>query len=225
MELAEILTLIGDYGVTIVCSAILIIMFVRLTLNQEKMIKKLFDKFQRESDTRHPSPEESANIDEINEVIRGLLHKIQNKLSSDRAYLFLFHNGGKSLSGLSFQKMSCVNEVVSPGIAPCSKTSQLLQRGNYLSISNALKEKGYYDMELLADLETTDPYIYFFFKDRHTESAYLVPLEDSDGYIIGFIGVDYCSVNKTLNKETILNTLKEFSFRVSSLVDIKDKNN
>ncbi len=221
MEFTNVLKAIGDYGLPLVCSGILVFLYIKMVLDRNKIINGLFEKFSQKIDKLHPSTEESYHVDRINESIRELLQKIQNKLNSDRTYLFLFHNGGKSLSGLSFQKMSCINEVVGRGIAPCANTSQALYRTNYADIVNSLKTNKQYVVESLKDIEESSPYIYCFFKDRHAESAYLVPVEDSDGYMIGFIGIEYCSINTIKSKEEIIETLITFSNRISSLVDIK----
>lgn len=195
-----------------------------MSKNQEAMMKKLFENLSNKVSAVHPSPEESSSLDHTNNVIRGLLQRIQNKIHSDRAWLFLFHNGGKSLSGLSFQKMSCINEVVAKGIAPCTSTAKDLYRANYVGISDALKSEGCYSIDSLSEIEETDPYIYYFFKDRHAHSVYLVSLEDADGYIIGFVGVEYCSHNSEIDKDSIIKTIKEFSLRISTMVDMNKTN-
>lgn len=222
MSVEEIVKLVGDYGVTIVCSAVLIFLFIKMFLGQNKMLKTFIENTQRSIQNQHPSLQESEMLDNINESINGLLHRSQNKLKSDRAYLFLFHNGGKALSGLSFQKMSCVNEVVGLGIAPCSPQSQMLHRGNFSLLNSALKRDGIYFLPDTSIVEKTDTFSYCFFKSRHAESAYVAALKDSDGYIIGFVGVDYCAKNNKVQEDLIKETLLDLASRVSSLVDIRD---
>ena len=222
MSVEEIIKSVGDYGVTIVCSAVLIFLFVKMFLNQDKMLKTFISDMQKSLKNQHPSLQDSEVLDNINENINGLLHKSRNNLESDRAYLFLFHNGGKALSGLSFQKMSCVNEVVGLGVAPCSEQSQMIHRGNFSLLNSALKKDGLYFVPDTSIIESTDTFSYCFFKSRHVESAYIVAVKDSNGYIVGFVGVDYCMKNIKVDENTIKETLLDLSSRVSSLVDIKD---
>lgn len=221
MEVKDIIRFIGDYGVTIVCSAVMIFLFIKLTLNQNDMVKKTINDLMKKMVNIHPTPHESDIIDNINENIHGLLSRVQDSLHSDRAYLFLFHNGGKSLSGLSFQKMSCVNEVVNKGIAPCSEQMQLLHRGNFVNLNASLKKEGRYFLDDVSTIEFSDSFSYYFFKDRHVESFYAYGIKDSDGYIVGFVGIDYCTKNQSVLNSDIENKLSELSMRVSGLVNIR----
>ncbi len=223
MSVKEIVQFIGDYGVTIVCSAVMIFLFIKMTLNQNDTIKKTLDELVKRIGNAHPTLPESDVIDSINENIHNLLQHMQDKLCSDRAYLFLFHNGGKSLSGLSFQKMSCTNEVVKKGIAPCSEQTQLLHRGNFTVLNSSLKRYGKYFLQDTSLVENTDTFSYYFFKDRHVESVYTYAVKDSEDYIVGFIGIDYCTKNNKVEEKLIEDTLLELSIKISSLVDIKSK--
>lgn len=222
MTFQEILKSVGDYGITVVCSVVLIFVFVKIFMEQNSMLKDFISSVQKSIQNQHPSSQDSEIIDGINDNINGLLHRSQNRLKSDRVYLFLFHNGGKALSGLSFQKMSCVNEVVGLGIAPCSAQSQMLHRGNFSFLNSALKKDGLYFVPDTSVVEKEDTFSYCFFKSRHAQSTYIAALKDSNGYIIGFIGVDYCAKNTKVDEELIKEVLLDLSVRVSSLVDIKD---
>lgn len=54
---------------------------------------------------------------EKNNKIQEILTEIRAKLSADRVYLTLFHNGNKYIDGSEILKMSRTNESVSPGIS------------------------------------------------------------------------------------------------------------
>ena len=215
MSVKEIVQFIGDYGVTIVCSAVMIFLFTKMTLNQNDIIKKTLDELVKRIGNAHPTLSESDVIDNINENIHNLLQRMQDKLCSDRAYLFLFHNGGKSLS--------CINEVVKKGIAPCSEQTQLLHRGNFTVLNSSLKRYGKYFLQDTSLIENTDTFSYYFFKDRHVESVYTYAVKDSEDYIVGFIGIDYCTKNNKVEEKLIEDTLSQLSIKISSLVDIKSK--
>lgn len=221
MSVLEIIKAIGDYGVTIVCSAVMLFLFIKMMLNQNDIVKRTLDELMKRLGNVHPTLPESDALDSINENIHNLLQNAQGSLYSDRIYLFLFHNGGKSLSGLSFQKMSCVNEVVKNGIAPCSEQNQLLHRGNFTGLNASLKKTGKYFLQDISSIENSDTFSYYFFKDRHAESVYTYAVKDSDGYVVGFVGIDYCAKNTSVDDSKIETTLSELSIRISSLVNIR----
>lgn len=56
--------------------------------------------------------------------ITELLYHLKDKTDSDRAWVFLFHNGAYGSTGIPFKKVSCFYEVVTPGVSRELNNSQ-----------------------------------------------------------------------------------------------------
>lgn len=169
----------------------------------------------------HPNAEESDTSDIINEKITEILAYVRTETQADRCYLYLYHNGGRSTSGVSFQRMSCTCEVIAPGILPVAADGQNLHKGSYYTLCKMVRENGRYYVPDVSVLEKTDTMTYYRTQMRHIESLYLRGVKDIDGYTIGFVGLDYCSMNRKTDEKVIDRCMTNAVTRISSLVDIK----
>ena len=216
--LKQLVELISNSGIAIVCSAVLLIFTITMFKKQQKTLDEVTKSLSRGS---HPSSEDTEVLETINEKIHEEVAGVLNSLSSDRAYVYLYHNGGVSSSGLFFQRMSCICEVVDSGVLPVSSSSQNLHKGAYSNLCKALATQGQFVVDDTESLKDTDGFMYQRYQSEHTESAYVKSLNDSLGRSIGFIGVDYCSLNNLVDNDMILEVLTAVSQRVSALVDVK----
>lgn len=223
--ITQVAETISNLGVTIVCSAILLIFCVIMFKNQQKMIDNLQNLVIKMGSTpaskEHPDVEDIEMLDIVNNKIHVELSLLLQSVGCDRAYIYLYHNGGVSSSGLFFQRMSCISEVVSPGILPVSDISQQLHRSSYSRMLNIVQDEGQWFVEDTGSLLESDGFLFQRFKSTHTESAYMSGLRSSQGHVIGFVGVDYCSLNYDQEKDFILKELKKTSSVLSTLVDIR----
>lgn len=213
---------ISDLGIMVVCSAILLIFCLVMFRNQQKTIqdlKKLVAQLSRPQE--HPDEEDFEMLDLINSKIYTELSLLLQSLNCDRSYIYLYHNGGVSSSGLFFQRMSCISEVVGPGVLPVSAMSQNLHRSSYSKMLNLLQENGEWGAEDVLQLRDADGYLYQRFRSTHSESVHIAALKGSQGHVIGFVGVDYCSLNYDVEVELIKSTLRKTSSVISTLVDIR----
>ena len=227
----DLIKAIADVGFMVVVSAVFIVLAVRGFTKQQKLMDKQQDWLEEfinqkiEKFKIHPDEEEIEALEvvdsEMNKELRGLL----TYLRADRTYVYLYHNGGVSTSGLYFQRMSCVCEVVSQGIMPLASQEQGLYRASYSLLCDSLKENKFCRVPDVEELKGRDNFIYQQLMLHHAESSFFYALSDSiNNEVVGFIGVEYCSLDKWQdNERKIKSAMQESSLRISSLVNVRDK--
>lgn len=218
-NLINIIEIIGKYGLPTVCAGVVIFLFLYMFRKQQQQLNLLLESTHKE----HPDDEDTEALDVINDKIYGELRSILETSLADRAYVFLYHNGGISSSGLFFQRMSCICEVVSAGVLPMTSEFQNLHKAAYSSMCNSLRSQGHWYVDDVETLKSTDPFMYQTLAGRHVEAMYVKALKDARGGVIGFIGIDYCSLSRNPTSEKVCSDLKSASLRVASLVDIRDE--
>lgn len=228
MEFIEIAKLIAELGFMAVAAGMFVFFGWKLFTKNQTLQDNLLTKLTKIEDNqthieRHPSREDSDNLDIITNKIYQEMKNLKAELDADRSYVVLFHNGGKSSSGFYFQKMSCICELVHSGISAMSTTFQNIHRASYALMLDLLKTEDQIAIDDYNIVKELDGFLYTQLVDRHVVSVYMKPLKDITGNQIGFIGIDYCSQNTKYSKEEILNKMSIVSNKVSSLVDIRDE--
>lgn len=221
-SVVEFAKAVSDLGVTIVCSAVLLIFCIVMFKNQQKTIEDLKNFISKSSTSKeHPDEEDFEMLDLVNNKIHTELSLLLQSLNCDRSYVYLYHNGGVSSSGLFFQRMSCISEVVGSGVLPVSGMSQALHRSSFSRMLGEIQENGEWCSEDVNQLKDTDGFLFQRMRSTHTESIYVSALKGCQGHVIGFVGVDYCSLNDDVETRLIKSTLKKTSSVISTLVDIR----
>ena len=229
MDIASLIKSISELGIFVVIAGVfLFLSYKNAESNQrrlDELMKKILSLIKPNSNVEpsHPDKTLNKNLDIINQQLFRDCQELMSTLVADRAYIVLFHNGGKSSSGLYFQKMSCICEVTHPGIQPLSNEFQNVHRSSYMYMLDQLKENKKFYVDDVEDYKTIDAFLYNQAVHRHVCSVYMRQLDDIDGDAIGFIGIDYCAPNVTIASDKINGLLKEISHRVSELVDIRDE--
>ena len=218
MDLTNLVKLVTDYGVSIVCAVILIYLFVKMHQKTESRLDKLL-----ENQITHPNAEQIKSVDAINEKIYQESTNLLQALGADRVYIFLYHNGGVSTSGLSFQKMSCVCEVVGQGILPLINERQNLHRTSYVRVCERLAREGFVAAPNTDYLKQLDSFLYNESLERRSYSSYFDALRDVSGMVVGALCVDFCSPHPDKSEEFIKQKVIQAGLRISALVDVKDE--
>lgn len=217
--------LISEYGIMIVCSAVLILIVVFLFKDFQKRNEEILShilKHYDETKAHHPSPRETEVLDIVNDKIKEIIVGTHSELNPDRVFVYLYHNGGVSTSGLSFQKMSCISEIVGPGVLPVSDSAQNLHKGPYSEICKSLREKGEYFVRDISEVESIDPVLYCRCTLRHSKSIYLKAIRDNGNYVIGFLGIDYSTVCPDEHRIIkIRSVLSRDAYKLSGLVTLR----
>lgn len=221
MDYVEVAKAICEIGILAICGAVVVVLFVSMVKKNMQRNDELIQYIKCCKAREHPNAEESDTSDVINEKITEILSYARVQTNADRCYLYLYHNGGRSTSGTSFQRMSCTCEVIAPGILPVASDGQNLHKGSFSTLCRNVREDHKYYVPDVSVLKDTDTMTFYRTQMRHIESLYLRGVRDMDGYTIGFIGLDYCSMNRHTPEELIDSVLHTTTNRISSLVDVK----
>ena len=110
---------------------------------------------------------------------------------ADRAYMFMFHNGGVDVLGRGFLKMSMYAEAMSPNIAPIMTKYLNMPRMLLPTLYKELNERDFYNIDNVEDIYASDPFTYQFMQEHCAHTAMFRAIKRTDGLMIGFIGMEY----------------------------------
>ena len=231
----EILDAILKYGSTPVLIAVLVFIIIWFA----RCLKDISDK-QQESSQRseerttelfkiikevgdntkhiHPVPEEEENR-RCNDLVMSLLNCLREKSGANRVSCFIYHNGGYSVTGRSFQKMSMLYEVVDGKTVSVMNSFQNVPRTMFFTLTQKLSEQGRYDISDIEDIKETDAITYQTFYARGAKAAYCGVIKDSRKNILGFIVVEY-TVDKCEDEEKTKNLIKNKVEKISAALEV-----
>jgi len=186
--LESILKLVENYGLALVL-LILVSMMIYKVLN--KLFDTLYPRFLNLIDksmgvsTGDKKRLATADIMRRDIIINRLLEDLKDATKADRAYLYKYHNGGKSIDGLDYIRCSNTNEVVKPGIKPSINISQGLPVGIFCSWNR------HFLNHTMLNYNEGDSEYATYCVDRGTKSTFALGIYDLNELLMGFIGVDY----------------------------------
>ena len=175
-----------------------------------KMIKEVGDNTKH----THPVPEEEENR-RCNDLVMSLLNCLREKSGANRVSCFIYHNGGYSVTGRSFQKMSMLYEVVDGKTVSVMNSFQNVPRTMFFTLTQKLSEQGCYDISDIEDIKDADAITYQTFYARGAKAAYCGVIKDSRKNILGFIVVEY-TVDKCDDEEKTKNLIKNKVKKISA---------
>lgn len=169
----------------------------------------------------HPGPEEEENR-RCNALVMNLLNCLREKSGANRVSCFIYHNGGYSVTGRSFQKMSMLYEVVDGKTVSVMNSFQNVPRTMFFTLTQKLSEQGRYDISDIEDIKETDAITYQTFYARGAKAAYCGVIKDSRKNILGFIVVEY-TVDKCDDEEKTKNLIKNKVEKISAALEVNPK--
>ena len=179
-----------------------------------KMIKEVGDNTKH----THPVPEEEENR-RCNDLVMSLLNCLREKSGANRVSCFIYHNGGYSVTGRSFQKMSMLYEVVDGKTVSVMNSFQNVPRTMFFTLTQKLSEQGCYDISNIEDIKDADAITYQTFYARGAKAAYCGVIKDSRKNILGFIVVEY-TVDKCDDEEKTKNLIKNKVEKISAALEV-----
>ena len=179
-----------------------------------KMIKEVGDNTKH----THPVPEEEENR-RCNDLVMSLLNCLREKSGANRVSCFIYHNGGYSVTGRSFQKMSMLYEVVDGKTVSVMNSFQNVPRTMFFTLTQKLSEQGCYDISDIEDIKDADAITYQTFYARGAKAAYCGVIKDSRKNILGFIVVEY-TVDKCDDEEKTKNLIKNKVSKISAALEV-----
>lgn len=225
-EASEILGLFDKYGVSLTVLVFLgmfaygLVKFMsNRMIDQEKKINDLINKLtepKKEKEDDHNLNLYAKNAGKTQQLIYHLL----NELEADRVSIFEFHNGGKTLSGINFNKYSNTFEAINLGIESKFAEYQNIPISLDFMCSKLLAEKNIIHISDIESLKNDDKTIYNTLKTKGVTSYYSRLLEDYDFKPSGIITVEYYSTKKEFDQEDEQLFL-ETSFKIAGLITNK----
>lgn len=187
----------------------------------EKRITKLFEMIKEVGDNTkhtHPVPEEEENR-RCNDLVMSLLNCLREKSGANRVSCFIYHNGGYSVTGRSFQKMSMLYEVVDGKTVSVMNSFQNVPRTMFFTLTQKLSEQGCYDISNIEDIKDADAITYQTFYARGAKAAYCGVIKDSRKNILGFIVVEY-TVDKCNDEKKTKDLIKNKVSKISAALEV-----
>lgn len=143
-------------------------------------------------------------IEEKNPDIRSELEEIRKETEADRIWISQFHNGGKyieSINYASMKKMSVIYERTKAGVSEEQDSFSNILVSFFSEMIQKIIEEGHVDYN--GTKTNIDPEAELLFRQRGTERMHLFAMKDMDGALIGIMGVDYTTKDRTLEKDEI----------------------
>lgn len=165
--------------------------------------------------------EEDRQASMIDKTIDFYLQQTVIETGATRASVMRYHNGGRDMTGISFLKMSMTNEVVNVGVSPIMTDFQNQFRSIMSIFCEELDQTGSVNLEDLETIKHKDYGTYELLKTRNARSLYCKALYNSNGYIIGCVGISFKKDNvNTIDKEKAMAILEEKSKNISSILNL-----
>ena len=212
MTIEQVIKIIATDGLTLLVTAwVLFYLF--------KVANVFYLKFERKMIAQHSKDlkEKRPMTIEKNNLIQQLLYKAMFEFWGDRAYIFEYHNGGHSISGIDFLKVSNTFEV-------CNTT---IQHQQILLQNLPVWVFAFWNMNVLNkkticrdvdDVSKEDLWAYQVLKQNGVQSVSIVWLYDAKGLPIGFLGIDYITGKKKKMTNEKRKQFEKLSYQVSGIL-------
>lgn len=139
-----------------------------------------------------------------NENVQKALDYVLNEVSSDRAYIFEFHNGDHFYSGNHQQKFSCTYESLNSGVSSESMRLQDLRVSTFNSfIKDVLGIHGEKSFRLQDIEQINNPLLRNWLEERGVRSSYAFPIETLNHGVVGILCLDFTKQKTKITKENV----------------------
>lgn len=149
--------------------------------------------------------------------INKILEEILIKLSADRVYVVLYHNGGTFPSGIPFIKATEVYEVTERGIGSKIRDYQQLPISVFAYWNKVVLLKKTLYIPNIDSLENKDASSFEMLREKGAKSFTLIGLYDHQEVPLGFIGVEHVRTQYLIDSVDIL-SLKRNAAYISGLL-------
>lgn len=223
MGFEEIIQAIINYGITPVIFGLVVWIIIYLIKENKKRSEELtkekerLDKKEEEQGEKmaliikgilethkevHTKEEEDKNR-RVNSYIDMQLDELVTETGANRAYVFLYHNGGHDITGRGFQKMSISNESVDLNTVPIMGSYQNIPRTMFPTVFNTLSDENVYYILNVEDIKKTDAAFYQLLLTHGVKSALIHGIKrDMDGMVLGFVVLEFIGAECKALEET-----------------------
>lgn len=213
MTLESTLIAIENHGITFVVTAFVLYYMAKIAnLYYTKLEKKIV------SDHAKDLKEKWPQTIEKNTIVHQLLYKALYEYRWDRAYIFEYHNGWHSISGIDFLKASNTFEVVNENVQQHQKSLQNLPIGMFAFWNLKILQKQAICIPDIETVKNEDVWAYQVLKQQDIKSIYLIGLYDAQGHPIWFFGLDYTGNEMPKCTDQMKKDLEILSYKIAGLL-------
>jgi len=128
------------------------------------------------------------------------LQRIMEDTGGMRAYVYRYHNGLPSISGVPFFFQTNTHEVIAPGATRLITFEQRVPAGINVAMNNAFVTD---KCMMVGDTEVDKAsQNYYFFQSRNASAVLRCPIYMANGDLFGFVGIDW---NHTMTEDPKIN--------------------
>ena len=165
---------------------LLVILFIGYFIQNISSLKRIITDKTKETETKKENFKKNLPTQiKRHSMIQMLLEKIVFDLKGTKAYVLQYHNGGESVFGIPFAKVSMTNEYCPVGVIREFTSYQNLPLSVYACLSLAANRDGWVAMPDL--VSACDNSMAGFFRSRGVESVYVENISDIEGNPLGMI--------------------------------------
>jgi len=220
------LRMMDKYGVAMVLLIIMTIFafflvkfILKKMTNMETRMNEMVDQLINKDN--HNAKEHTDNLENfapISYKVQQLTYYLLNELEADRISIFEYHNGGKTITGVDFQKCSNTYEAVELGIEPKYKDYQNIPISTNFLWSKLLVDKKSISICDIEDLKDKDYTIFTNLKSQQIQSYYSRLILDYDNKPLGFIVITYYN-NKIVLTDEQLKIINDTTISIGGLIN------
>ena len=160
---------------------------------------------------------------DINLILKDAVRTASNELGAERVAIYVFHNGNKSIHGLPFFKVSCINEWSKNGsVAMKTKAYRSITHHSmplYIisEIVENIYEHGEFYESSIKSKRINEDYLQAYLEYSDVDSMYALVIKDSNDNIAGFVVAEF-KENKNFYDEQIRKPIQQILERTSNTV-------
>ena len=234
-ELANIVKIVGDAGVSVMLISLIGFYIYKHFVHRNKEDeyelerKKQHDKDAHEAMMRSLDlistmvvdkmkedhfKEEPSNFNINNKIVEAMTD-LMSQTGASRVLHFSYHNGGKDYEGRSYQRMSCINEVVANDVIPIQSKYNNMFRTSMFYLYQELSEKNFFNIEDMANISKKDPGTHHMLLQDNILSSFGCVIKNKNGEATGFIML--CFDKPKTDIKNIISLLKKYVHQIEGI--------
>ena len=148
----------------------------------------------------------------IDYLIINKMEEVKELLNADRVQVYDFHNGGHFANGRSALKVSCSYEVCRAGIKSYQMYLQSIPLNCIPQFIKKLLNENRMKINNLEEIKDLMPATYSLKKSQNVKSYFDIILNNEFNEPIGFLAIQYESINKVNFSEKEINEILKLKF-------------
>lgn len=216
----RLLQVAEKYKIRTILKAVLILLIICASVGFVLNPHWIFEQYNKWQEQQHTEQMEQRINN--NEKLHIIIERLMFKIDADRILLLECHNGGNSLSGLPFAKISAIYESLNDSVLPISQDFQQQQLSLYPFSSYLFNNKYFYgDTEELLNI---DKGLFYKFKSHNINHFACYVLYGVDNRPLAFLLVGYEKLTEKHNCKQIKELIIEEGLQIRLLLELNKRN-